>query len=186
MDVTAWLSFAPAVHLFAFATVFGTMIWVSFIGGIIMFKNLERHVFGNLQSHLFPAYFKIIALCLIIMMGTYVAAHDDIIPQLKAQTKAFDLSSLYDSIHPRQFLVMAFGFLFNFLNMIYVGPKSTSVMFARHKLERKKSLTPQETDEVQKLSRKFGSLHGLSSTLNLFVIACLFQHLIFISRHLSF
>lgn len=138
---------------------------------LILFKNCSNRInyFSSPISHLFPAYFKIIALCLIIMMGTYVAAHDDIIPQLKAQTKAFDLSSLYDSIHPRQFLVMAFGFLFNFLNMIYVGPKSTSVMFARHKLERKKSLTPQETDEVQKLSRKFGSLHGLSSTLNLFV-----------------
>jgi len=118
---------------------------------------------------MFPAYFKLSALCLIIMMSTYVAAHDDIIPQLQAQVKIFNLSKLYNTVHPRQFIIMAFGFLVNLINMVYVGPKSTSVMFARHKLERKKSLTPQETDEVQKLSRKFSSLHGLSSTLNLFV-----------------
>ncbi|KAB2017255.1 hypothetical protein ES319_D08G149700v1 [Gossypium barbadense] len=37
-------------HLLCFATAWGTALWVTFIGGILMFKYLPRHQFGNLQS----------------------------------------------------------------------------------------------------------------------------------------
>lgn len=51
--------FVPAallklIHLTAFATWFGSTIWTTFVGGIMMFKNLPRQTFGKLQSKLFP------------------------------------------------------------------------------------------------------------------------------------
>ena len=52
--------FVPAallklMHITAFATWFGSTIWTTFVGGIMMFKNLPRQTFGKLQSKLFPS-----------------------------------------------------------------------------------------------------------------------------------
>ena len=41
-------------HLFSYASWFGCSMWISFVGGLVMFNNLPRHVFGRLQSKLFP------------------------------------------------------------------------------------------------------------------------------------
>merc|ERR1711997_1110802 len=45
-------------HIFSFASWFGCSMWISFVGGLVMFNNLPRHVFGRLQSKLFPRYFQ--------------------------------------------------------------------------------------------------------------------------------
>lgn len=44
----AGLSPRSIYHLLL-ATNLGTGIWVSFVGGVIMYKNLPRPVFGNVQ-----------------------------------------------------------------------------------------------------------------------------------------
>lgn len=50
---------AATLHLLAFATWFGTVVYTTFIAGITMFKNLPRRTFGTLQSKLFPLYFQL-------------------------------------------------------------------------------------------------------------------------------
>ncbi|RXH71029.1 hypothetical protein DVH24_015651 [Malus domestica] len=43
-------TYLKLAHLLCFSTTFGAALWATFIGGIIMFKNLPRHQFGNLQK----------------------------------------------------------------------------------------------------------------------------------------
>uniref|UniRef100_A0A7N2KQL6 Reverse transcriptase zinc-binding domain-containing protein n=1 Tax=Quercus lobata TaxID=97700 RepID=A0A7N2KQL6_QUELO len=62
-------------HLLCYATAFGTALWVTFIGGIIMFKNLPRHQFGNLQSKMFPAYFSMVGICCAVSVGSFAYLH---------------------------------------------------------------------------------------------------------------
>ncbi|ONM33372.1 Transmembrane protein 205 [Zea mays] len=66
---------AKLAHVLSFATSWGAALWATFIGGIIMFKNLPRHMFGNLQSKMFPAYFTLISACAAISVAAFAYLH---------------------------------------------------------------------------------------------------------------
>ena len=68
-------TFLKLAHLLCFSTAWGAALWVTFIGGIIMFKNLPRHQFGNLQSKMFPAYFSMVGLCCAISVASFAYFH---------------------------------------------------------------------------------------------------------------
>ena len=58
---------AATVHLLSFATWFGTVVYTTFVAGITMFKNLPRRVFGKIQSKLFPLYFQLGSVMLLVI-----------------------------------------------------------------------------------------------------------------------
>lgn len=60
---------AAILHLLSFSTWFGTMIYTTFIFGITAFKNLPRQTFGKLQAKLFPKYFSLGSICLVLQVG---------------------------------------------------------------------------------------------------------------------
>ncbi|CAD6255800.1 unnamed protein product [Miscanthus lutarioriparius] len=62
---------ARLVHVLAFATAWGAGLWVTFVGGIVMFKYLPRHQFGSLQGKMFPAYFMLISVCSAISVAAF-------------------------------------------------------------------------------------------------------------------
>jgi Domain of unknown function (DUF4149) len=64
-----------ALHLLAFSTWFGTMVYTTFIVGITAFKNLPRQTFGKLQSKLFPKYFSLGSICLVLQVR-YLLLHN--------------------------------------------------------------------------------------------------------------
>jgi len=142
------------LHLCTFASWFGTTVWVSFVGGIVMFKNLPRHVFGRLQSKLFPAYFLFSALAVSVAMASAAAL-------------GWGVKSLGVVLGT----VLA--------NMLYFEPETTRVMVRRHAVERRlgtgheigqlKPSDPTKANdpELRALSKQFGVLHGISTTLNL-------------------
>jgi Domain of unknown function (DUF4149) len=142
------------VHLLSFASWFGCSMWVSFIAGIIMFQNLPRHVFGRLQAKLFPAYFLYSAVLIAISIFTATA-----------------LGWNNKSLVVIEMTILA--------NLVYFEPKTTSVMYERHVVERKlgtghevgqlKPSDPTKANdpELKRLSKQFGMLHGLSSLMNL-------------------
>ena len=51
--------FLKLTHLLSMAWTIGVGNYTSFIAGIVMYKTLPRHTFGNLQSKLFPTYFQV-------------------------------------------------------------------------------------------------------------------------------
>jgi len=60
-----------ALHLFSFSTWFGTLAYTTFVLGITMFKNLPRQTFGKLQAKLFPKYFMLSSVAIILQVSRY-------------------------------------------------------------------------------------------------------------------
>mmetsp|Transcript_38828 Transcript_38828/g.83652 ORF Transcript_38828/g.83652 Transcript_38828/m.83652 type:complete len:299 (-) Transcript_38828:276-1172(-) len=135
---------AATVHLLSFSTWFGTVVYTTFVTGITMFKNLPRRVFGTLQSKLFPLYFKLCSLMIGVQILTLTA-----MPDVLSKTSEVSLF---------------IAFVTTLLNLLYLEPKSTRVMFDRYSLE---DDGKRETEEYSKLAKNFGKLHGISSLTNL-------------------
>ncbi|CAI0469770.1 unnamed protein product [Linum tenue] len=156
-------TYLKLAHLLAFSTAFGAALWVTFIGGIIMFKNLPRHQFGNLQSKMFPAYFSMVGICCAIS----VAAFGYLNPwQSASTTERYQLGFLLSS------------FAFNLCNLFVFTPMTVQMMKQRHKIERElnigdevgwsKNLKVAKSDpKLASMNKKFGMIHGFSSLANI-------------------
>ncbi|XP_034490680.1 putative uncharacterized protein DDB_G0282129 [Drosophila innubila] len=59
-------------YLGAFATHFGSQIWMTFVSGLSLYFSLPRHTFGQCQQILFPKYFALNAMLSITMLIIYV------------------------------------------------------------------------------------------------------------------
>jgi len=142
------------IHLISFASWFGTMIYTTFVAGITMFQNLPRQLFGKLQSKLFPIYFMLSSILILLQITT--------IPSSTLNDEhAFFL------ISPS--ILLGCALVMTVLNQFILEPFATSIMFQRHALEND---SKQNSDEYKKLSSKFGMYHGFSALLNLGALGC--------------
>lgn len=155
---------AATIHLLSFGTWFGTVFYTTFIAGITMFKNLPRKTFGRLQSKLFPKYFMLSAVAILLQLIT-VKGLSASVPLVKA-TKA---------------LGVAFGM--TLINLFYLEPTSTKVMFDRYELEEKEG--GKDSDEYKKLAASFGKFHGMSSLTNLIALCGAVAHAFFLASALA-
>lgn len=125
---------------------------------------VRRHDFGALQAKLFPVYFEYSVLMLSITCGaTY---------------------SLRKKIFDKEIAPLAASLALNLINLFYLEPKTTKIMFKRHALERELgagheigSLKPESAKaradpRLKEISKQFGKLHGLSTTVNLIALCC--------------
>lgn len=159
-------------HLLSFSTAWGAALWVTFVGGIIMFKNLPRHQFGNLQSKMFPAYFTMVGVCSAISVGAFGYLH----PWKSASTtEKYQLGFLFSS------------FAFCLANLFVFTPMTIEMMKQRHKVEREQNIGEEvgwsKNREVAKvdpklaaMNKKFGMIHGLSSLANIMSFGSLAMH----------
>jgi len=164
-------------HLLTFASFYGCSIWVSFVAGLVMFKNMPRHSFGRLQSKLFPKYFQF---CTITILSSLLLIHNELMTTSMTQFKC--LCSIL---------------ILTLINLCVVEPKTTSIMFKRHVIERKlgtghevgqiKPSDPKIANDpdLRAISKKFGMFHGISSTVNLISVCLGTWHLIFIGSKLE-
>ncbi|XP_022876252.1 transmembrane protein 205-like isoform X2 [Olea europaea var. sylvestris] len=159
-------------RLLCFSTAWGAALWVTFIGGIIMFKNLPRHQFGNLQSKMFPAYFSMVGVCCAVAAAAFGYLHP-----WKASTAA--------EKYQLGFLMSAFAF--NLCNLVVFTPMTIEMMKQRHKIEREANIGEEvgstKNQEVAKknpklaaMNKKFGMIHGLSSLSNIMSFGSLAMH----------
>ncbi|KAJ3681349.1 hypothetical protein LUZ60_015838 [Juncus effusus] len=171
-------SSAPAVtaakmaHLLCFATSWGAALWVTFVGGIIMFKHLPRHQFGNLQGKMFPAYFSMISVCAAVCVASFAYLH----PWKSAsQLERYQLGFLLSSLS------------FNLSNLLVFTPMTVEMMKKRHKIERELKIgeevgwsknveTAKTNPKLAAMNKKFGMIHGLSSLANIMSFGCLAIH----------
>nr|XP_039257155.1 transmembrane protein 205-like [Styela clava] len=139
----------------AFAMNFGMTFWVSFVAGLVMYRNLHLHTFGQIQSKLFPIYFTIGLLTGVIMLGVTIF-------QIRSLNKlTYDQETLIGAV---AVIVMA-----NVLNKFWLGPVSTSIMMKKHKMEKEEN-DKNKLDQnlmYRDLKKKFGKIHGMSTLLNL-------------------
>ncbi|KAF5196507.1 Transmembrane protein [Thalictrum thalictroides] len=159
-------------HLLSFATAWGAALWVTFIGGIIMFKHLPRHQFGNLQSKMFPAYFSMVSICCAISVACFGYIHPW---KSSSATERYQLG----------FLLSAFAF--NLTNLFVFTPMTIEMMKQRHKIEREENIgeevgwtknkeAAKKNPKLAAMNKKFGMIHGLSSLANIFSFGSLALH----------
>ncbi|KAK4765843.1 hypothetical protein SAY87_007485 [Trapa incisa] len=159
-------------HLLCFATAWGTALWVTFIGGIIMFKHLPRHMFGNLQSKMFPAYFALVGVSCSISLASFGYLHPW---KTASTTEKYQLGFLASS------------FAFNLANLLVFTPMTIQMMKQRHKVEKEANIGDEigwtKNQEVAKvnpklaaMNKKFGMIHGLSSLANIMSFGGLAMH----------
>ncbi|KAI9337022.1 hypothetical protein DFJ73DRAFT_849593 [Zopfochytrium polystomum] len=155
-------------HVLVLGTLTGMTIHTSFVTGIIQFKALPRLMFGNLQSKQFPIYFAISSLGSLYL--TYSTARIGGIPIAEAFSK---LRTNDDAL---QVVLMGASAVGAFLNWFIIGPKSTRVMFERHRLEKAGEPVPSA------MNKQFGRLHGISSLLNLGLVLTCISHSLWVGK----
>jgi len=149
MISSRWAAF---VHLLSYAVWFGSNFWTTFVAGITMYKNLPRQTFGNLQSKLFPKYF-----------------------QVATATTLTGLATLKTIGAPSStFITLGVALFCSILNLVWLEPCATDVMFERYKLENEGA--SQHKEKISSLKKQFGKWHGISSLANLVALCAAVSH----------
>ncbi|KAJ3736876.1 hypothetical protein DFJ43DRAFT_988159 [Lentinula guzmanii] len=157
------------LYMILYSWLFGMSLWITFFGGIIAFKALPRQQFGNLQHKTFPVYF-VISLGLVSgLLLLWTNAHPDAMTYWDRPLVA-DVLQVYILIS----VLIAQG-----TNYFVIGPMTSRTMFERHRLEKEEGKAynePGVSDGMKALNRRFGSLHGISSLLNLSAVLAIGFH----------
>jgi len=148
--------FAGMVHTSAYGVWLGTAVWTTFIAGATMRKNLPRQQFGKVQSKLFPKFFQLGTLCTAVMLLSGARLGLPLGPAIASLT-------------------------FTLMNLLYLEPKATGVMFERYERENQ-GLKDPAVDE--KLKSEFGKFHGMSSLASLLALVTLVTHGVYLSARL--
>ena len=190
---TLYSKLAVLSHLFSFASWFGCSMWISFVGGLVMFNNLPRHVFGRLQSKLFPRYFQFSLIMMIWSFSSWLFWFHTKAMQ-NGKTKDF-LKMMTDIVQEQQTpAILHLSILGSIcFNLFYFEPNTTATMFKRHLIEKKigtgheiGAIRPTDpkiieeynkNEELKQINRKFGMLHGLSTTMNLIALCLGVAHI---------
>jgi len=143
-----------------------------------MFKNLPKQMFGAVQSKTFPWYFRILAVGNVILLFTLRQVFGDHV-KIIANAEGF-LSFDFRNPYLVQVYLLLTSLLVVIVNMVFVGPWVTQVMFLMYKIEK-------DNDEAKLKKQKslFGALHGISSLLNLTALLCWVGHVWFLSSRLA-
>lgn len=140
----------------SYGTLLGSTVFQSFIGGIIAFRVLPRPQFSVLQKNTFPAYFLLQTTTPMLMALTY--------PRGGWRSLLLETDRL-------AFSLIATMLVSGVINLVWVGPQTTEIMRLRKHQETrdgKKSYDAgPHSREMQKLNRRFGILHGVSSLTNM-------------------
>jgi hypothetical protein len=138
------------IHFLAFTFWYGTLLYFTFIQAPILFKTLPRQTFGEVQSHLFPAYYWISYICGTLLVVTYHLLHPlkNYVPQ--------------DCVKMTALCLML---LFSLGQGLWIGPKVAAL-----RVERQAAEDVKDQAKADNLSKEFGKAHGISSLLNLVVI----------------
>ncbi|XP_020571552.1 uncharacterized protein LOC110018550 [Phalaenopsis equestris] len=112
-------SSAAIAHLFGFSIAFGSCVWVTFVSSHVLASALPRQQFGIVQSRIYPVYFG--AVCVSVL----------------AAVAAFFIERGWKSTAEKVQGYNLLGVLgMTMVNMFYLEPRATKVMFERMKLEK--------------------------------------------------
>ncbi|POS80076.1 hypothetical protein DHEL01_v201520 [Diaporthe helianthi] len=134
----------------------------SFVGTIIQFKTLPRLQFSDLQTNTFPWYFGIQTTLPVVLAATLPG---------RPLGPAGGLEGLFDPANRwGTLLPLATAFVTGLVNWVVVLPASKACIAEKRKQEKKdgkRSWDPKpHSQEMTALNKKFGTLHGISSLLN--------------------
>ncbi|KAJ4807826.1 Transmembrane protein 205 [Rhynchospora pubera] len=119
-------------QMLGFATAYGTCVWVTFIASHVLVSVLPRQQFGMVQSKVYPVYFRAVA------YGIAVA--------FVAQFFGRGRGSLVEKLQAYN-LLGALGMVL--VNMLFLEPTATKVMFERMKAEKEEGRGRDMSDMVE-------------------------------------
>ncbi|XP_012723363.2 transmembrane protein 205-like [Fundulus heteroclitus] len=173
------------LHLLLLSFTWGMQVWVSFIGGFALVKQVTLHTFGLVQSKLFPVYFYCLLGSNFASLAVYAVYH----PR--------ELLDWHESVQMGMFFV---ALIVAGLNAQWFGPAATEVMFQMRAVEEEHGLGNQvglgsQREEYAKLKEQdpkygayrktFGRYHGLSNLCNLIGFICVTTNLVYTALKLS-
>ncbi|KAL0256947.1 hypothetical protein SLS55_007756 [Diplodia seriata] len=166
-SLTSTLKTGAPYHLLSYGTLLGSTLFQSFIGGVIAFRVLPRPQFAQLQSKTFPVYFAMQTALPVAMALTFPSRAASVGYGALASASA----GLLADVNRGALIAIATMFVSGLVNLVYVGPATTSCMRERKHQETrdgKKSYDAgPHSPEMQRLNKKFATLHGVSSLTNL-------------------
>ena len=133
----------------------GSNVWTTFFAGIVMFKNMDRTSFGNIQAKLFPAYFLLQTVSSSLM--TVLAATGAVAGGGAGGGGGDKGRSLA--------ITSGSALALSLLNLAVLEPLTTAAMYKRRAAE-----SGGDDAEKKKANKKFGMLHGFSSLSNLLAL----------------
>ncbi|XP_067139801.1 transmembrane protein 205 [Centruroides vittatus] len=175
-EPSPWSSF---IYISTFATHFGTQIWMTFISGLVLFFNLPRTVFGQVQKQLFPKYFFLNSILGFVTFIIYVFHRP-----LKGN----------QADHKVQMWALGICFLSELMVRLYVVPIMLSVMEKRNALEKEAGVGMEvghhdpgplrRCPRYMKLHRTFRKLHGTCAVANIISMGCNAIHMYYLAVRL--
>ncbi|BFZ20973.1 hypothetical protein BsWGS_24012 [Bradybaena similaris] len=108
------------MHFGSFSANFGTQLWVTLVAGLTMFYSLPRHLFGKVQSRLFPMFFLWSLVCSAITLSTFLAKHP---------------LATWDQTHLVQGIALCVCFVTAAVNSLIVSPLIVTAMLKTFKME---------------------------------------------------
>ncbi|KAF2834508.1 hypothetical protein M501DRAFT_1001145 [Patellaria atrata CBS 101060] len=173
-------------HILSYGTLLGSTIFQSFIGGVIAFKSLPRAHFGQLQEKIFPYYFSLQTALPIILAVTYPSTTN----ALGATIAPGGVAGVTSAGNFWEVLVPVVGMTVSAaVNLVVVGPATTEVRRERVHLETKEGRKHEQTPrsaEMEKITKRFGMLHGVSTLLNLWGLVEMARYGVHLSRRLQY
>ncbi|XP_037674230.1 transmembrane protein 205 [Choloepus didactylus] len=161
-------SLTKVVHLLFLSGAWGMQMWVTFVSGFLLFRNLPRHTFGLVQSKLFPYYFHICTACAFVNLCILAPQH------------AWTRLTFWEA---SQLCLLLLSLTLAAINARWLGPRTTAAMWALQTLEKERGLGgevpgshqgPDPYRQLRDRDPKYSALrqiffryHGLSSLCNL-------------------
>ncbi|KAK3520512.1 hypothetical protein QTP70_024130 [Hemibagrus guttatus] len=173
------------LHLLVLAFTWGMQVWVSFIAGFVLLSKVTLHMFGLVQSKLFPIYFYCLLGSNTVSLAIYAVYH----PR--------ELLNWHETTQMALFFVAV---IMAGLNVQWFSPAVIEHLQVMREIEqehglggeigfstnRERYVKLREQDPKYKAHRKsFYRYHGLSNLSNLVGFACITVNLIYLALNLS-
>ncbi|XP_041361522.1 transmembrane protein 205-like [Gigantopelta aegis] len=169
-------TFISLIHLGSWAANYGAQLWVTLVAGLTMFYNLPRHMFGKVQSRLFPMFFLWSLVTAAVQLGTFVAQHP---------------MESWQSAHTVEVVTLTTGFLTAAMNSLILSPLIVKAMVKTFRLEVEAGITDvighADVTELKKdpiyrdAYRMFRRYHGLGALMTLAGLASNSIHLYYLT-----
>jgi len=118
--------YAAFIHLASVGAWFGISLWVTFVAGVLLYKYLPRHLFGEVQGKIFPYFFGMSLFFSSLSLGSW------------AHLEGVDLVQVVKNGGEDATVAFALGgaAVLSALQLVVLGPLVTKAMDARNKLEK--------------------------------------------------
>ncbi|CAJ2499713.1 Uu.00g025660.m01.CDS01 [Anthostomella pinea] len=150
-------SLTAPLHLLSYSALLGTQLYQTFIVTKICYDALPRSAFTTLQKRLFPIYFRVQSLLLLLTVVTVPPQGPLTLVANKAAWIPFTIAGVTA-----------------LLNLMVYGPRTRDIMIERVHQATRDARNPDDVTEVsmemQKLNRTFSRNHAMSIHLNLISI----------------